>query len=124
TQPLNNAPVWRDVRSGDPDAYQTTQVRGVETNVLVQTQGEMWRRIRNGPITVFGGWLMIFAVAVLFAFFLWKGPIKVHGALTGRKILRLTQWDRTIHWTVAITWLILAISGFVLLFGKYVILPL
>ena len=47
-QPLNNAPVWREVRKGE-NPYQTTQVRGVETNVLVQTQGETWRQIRNGP---------------------------------------------------------------------------
>src|SRR5688572_768639 len=39
TQPLNNAPVWRDVRSGDINQYQTTQVRGIETNILVQTEG-------------------------------------------------------------------------------------
>src|SRR5688500_2416641 len=118
-QPLNSAPLWRDVRSGDVDENQTTQVRGRETNVLVQTQGEVWRRIRNGPIIVFGGALLIFAALVIFAFYLWKGPIKVHGKLTGRKILRLTSWDRTIHWTVAITWVALAISGVLLLFGKY-----
>ena len=124
TQPLNNAPVWRDVRSGDVDENQTTQVRGVETEVLVQTQGEVWRRVRNGPIVVFGGWLLIFAAVAIVAFYLWKGPLKVHGRLTGRKILRLTPWDRTIHWTVALTWVALAISGVLLLFGKYIVLPL
>jgi formate dehydrogenase subunit gamma len=123
-QPHNSAPLWRDVRSGDPDENQTTQVRGRETKVLVQTQGEIWRRIRNGPITVFGGWLIIFAVVVLAAFYFWKGPLKVHGKLTGRKIQRLTSWDRTIHWTVALTWIALAISGVLLLFGKYIVLPL
>lgn len=122
-QPLNNAPVWRDVRGG-AHPYQTTQVRGVETNVLVQTQGEIWRQIRNGPVTIYGGWLIILAALALLGFYLWKGPIKVHGQLTGRKIQRLSPWDRTIHWTVAISWLILAISGVVLLFGKYVVLPM
>jgi formate dehydrogenase subunit gamma len=123
TQPLNNAPVWRDVRGGE-NPNQTTQVRGIETNVLVQSQGEIWRQIRNGPITVYGGWLLIAILLAILAFFLWKGPIKVHGQLTGRKILRFTTWDRTIHWTVAISWVILAVSGIVLLFGKYVVLPL
>ena len=124
TQPLNNAPVWRDVRSSETPGYQTTQVRGIETNVLVQTQGEIWRQIRNGPITVYGGWLIIAVLAAILAFYLWKGPIKVHGQLTGRKIRRFSAWDRTMHWTVAISWAILAISGLVLLFGKYVVLPL
>ena len=36
-QPLNNAPVWREVRKGE-NPYQTTQVRGIEPNVLVQSQ--------------------------------------------------------------------------------------
>ncbi len=45
TQPLNNAPVWRDVRGGE-NPYQTTQVRGIETNVLVQSRGETWRQLR------------------------------------------------------------------------------
>src|SRR5687767_4594011 len=67
SQPLNNAPVWRDVRSGEtPEGVaarpnQTTQVRGIETDVLVQTGGEIWRQIRNGPVTVYGGWLFVLA---------------------------------------------------------------
>jgi formate dehydrogenase subunit gamma len=122
-QPLNNAPVWRDVRSGE-NPFQTTQVRGIETNVLIQSEGEIWRQIRNGPITVYGGWLLVAILLAILVFFLWKGPIKVHGQLTGRKIQRFSAWDRTIHWTVAISWIILAISGLILLFGKYVVLPL
>ena len=124
SQPLNNAPFWRDVRSTETSPSQTTQVRGIETNVLVQTQGEIWRQIRNGPVIVYGGWLLIAILLAILAFYLWKGPLKVHGPLTGRKILRFTTWDRTIHWTVAISWVILAISGLVLLFGKYVVLPM
>jgi formate dehydrogenase subunit gamma len=122
-QPLNNAPVWRDVRGGE-NPYQTTQVRGIETNVLIQSEGEIWRQIRNGPITVYGGWLLVLILLAILAFFLWKGPIKVHGQPTGRKIQRFSTWDRTIHWTVAISWVILAISGLILLFGKYVVLPM
>jgi formate dehydrogenase subunit gamma len=121
-QPLNNAPVWRDVRGGE-NPFQTTQVRGIETNVLVQTEGEIWRQIRNGPITIYGGWLLIAILLAILAFYLWKGPISLHGQPTGRKIQRLSPWDRTIHWTVAITWVILAVSGLILLFGKYVVLP-
>jgi formate dehydrogenase subunit gamma len=122
-QPLNNAPVWRDVRGGE-NPFQTTQVRGIETNVLIQSEGEIWRRIRNGPITVYGGWLLVLILVAILAFYLSKGPIKVHGQLTGRKIQRFSTWDRTIHWTVAISWVILAISGLILLFGKYVVLPI
>jgi formate dehydrogenase subunit gamma len=122
TQPLNNAPVWRDVRRGD-NPYQTTQVRGIETNVLVQTEGEIWRQLRNGPVTVYGGWLMIL-VAVAIGLFYWrKGPMKLHGQPTGRLIERFTAWERILHWTTAIAFVILAVSGIVILFGRYVLLP-
>src|SRR3970282_1302434 len=96
TQPLNNAPLWREVRKGE-NPYQTTQVRGIETNVLVQTEGQIWREIRNGPVTIYGGWRLVLVPLLILGYYLWKGPLKVHGRLTGRKIQRLSNWDRTIH---------------------------
>ncbi|HYC48871.1 MAG TPA: formate dehydrogenase subunit gamma [Burkholderiales bacterium] len=123
TQPLNNAPVMRDIRSGEINPYQTTQVRGVETNVLIQTEGEIWRRIRNGPLTVYGGWLVVLVVVAIGLFYWRRGRIRLHEPRTGRNILRFNAWERTVHWATAISFVILAISGLVLLFGKYVLLP-
>ncbi len=94
-QPLNNAPTWRDVRSGDTFV---TQVKGVETGILVQSRGEAWRTIRNQYITPYGGLLLLAVPVLLLVVYLWKGAMKIGGPLTGRKILRLTSWDRAIHW--------------------------
>jgi formate dehydrogenase subunit gamma len=122
-QPLNNAPVWRDVRSGDVNAYQTTQVRGTETNVLIQSEGQIWREIRNGPITIYGGWLIVVIAVVIGLFYAWKGPLKVHEKPTGRMIERFNAWERIVHWTTAISFVVLALSGIVMLFGKHILLP-
>jgi formate dehydrogenase subunit gamma len=122
TQPLNNAPVWTDVRRGD-NPYQTTQVRGIETSVLVQTQGEIWRQIRNGPITVYGGWLILAICAIIAAIYFLKGPIKLHGKPSGRMIERFNSVERVAHWTVAISFCLLGVTGLIILFGKYVLLP-
>lgn len=124
TQPLNNAPVWRDVRSGDVNAYQTTQVRGIETNVLIQTEGEMWRRIRNGPVTVYGGWLVVLVFAAIALFYWRRGRIMLSEPKTGRVLVRFSAWERTIHWATAISFVILAVTGMITLFGRYVVLPL
>jgi hypothetical protein len=43
TQPLNNQPVWSEIRSGAP---QVTTVRGRETNILIQPEGQTWRAVR------------------------------------------------------------------------------
>ena len=96
TQPGNNAPVWREIRSGDP-AY--TSIPGREVNVLIQptmklpgqpalTGGEAWRLFRNGVITPIGGWLLAAVVVLIGAFYAWKGPVKVHDKPTGRLIER------------------------------------
>jgi len=62
SQPGNNAPVWRDVRSGREEY---TSIKGRETGVLVQTYGETWRQLRNAWITPIGGWLIALIAAVI-----------------------------------------------------------
>ena len=131
-QPGNNAPVWREVRSGESNY---TSIKGPETGVLIQQQakffgqdtmstaGEAWRKYRNGPVTFYGGLLIVIAAAALGAFYLWKGPIKLHEPPTGRMILRFNVLERWAHWSMAISFCALGVSGLVILFGKHVLLP-
>ncbi len=123
TQPGNNAPFWGDVRGGE-NKYQTTQVRGIESGVLVQTAGETWRQLRNGPITLYGGWLLVLVAAAIGAFYRWKGPIKLHGTPSGKQLLRFGSWDRMVHWGAAISFVLLAVTGLIILFGKHILLPI
>lgn len=120
SQPYNNAPVWREVRSGQE---QYTSVKGPETGVLVQTYGETWRQLKNGWITPLVGWLVA-AVAVIIGMFYWgRGSIKIEGAPTGRLIERFTPLERYTHWVMGISFAILGISGLIMMLGKYVLLP-
>jgi formate dehydrogenase subunit gamma len=116
----NNPPAWADV-SGKA---QYASVPGRETNVLIQGAGHEWRKLRNGPVTFYGGIVLLIPLAILLVFFLAKGPIKVHDPLTGRQIERFSSVERVAHWTMAISFVVLAITGIVILFGKYIILPL
>lgn len=120
TQPLNNAPLWKEIRSGIP---QTTSLPGRETNILIQPEGQTWRAMRVPLITV-GGFLFAFTLLGLLGFYLWRGPIRLHGTPTGRLIERFTVVERIVHWTVAITFTTLAVTGVILTFGKTVLLPL
>src|SRR4051812_35627186 len=96
TQPGNNAPFWRDVREPKVAPYQTTQVRGVETNVLVQPSGQSWRQLRP-PIALAGGLLIAAAMLAVFAFYWWRGSIGVHAPATGRLIKRFSDVERFTH---------------------------
>ncbi|MGH8737937.1 MAG: formate dehydrogenase subunit gamma [Burkholderiales bacterium] len=130
-QPGNNAPVWR---AANGQSNHIT-VPGREMGVLIQgplrfpgqsafaTAGEAWRNFRNGPLTLYGGWLLIVAAAVILVYYLVRGAIKLKNAPTGRLIERFSSLERIIHWSTAITFVILALSGLTILFGKFVLLP-
>jgi len=122
TQPGNNAPFYREVRKGENPPYQTTQVRGVETNMLVQPSGQSWRQLRP-PIALTGGLLIATALLAVFGFYWWRGSIGVHDPATGRLIKRFSEAERFTHWTVAISVCVLAITGLIISFGKYMLLP-
>jgi formate dehydrogenase subunit gamma len=127
-QPGNNQPVWNAVKSG---ASGYTSLPGAEMGVLIQpnvagtrtTAGQHWRELRNGRIATIGGWVLVGLLGLVTLFYLWKGTIKVKEAPTGRLIERFTPFERVAHWSTAISFSILAISGLILAFGKYVLLP-
>src|SRR2546427_670233 len=122
TQPGNNSDVWREVRSGQPQ-FTTTTVKGRETEILVQSWGETWRRIRNGPMTFYGGWLMVLVILIIGGLYAWKGPVKLDEPRSGRLLVRFSALEMTVHWTAAISFCVLALSGLTMLFGKHVLLP-
>ncbi len=116
----NNPPKWSDVEQ----KAQYASVPGREMNVLVEDNGQAWRAMRNGPVTFYGGILLLIVPTLLLLFFFIKGPFKLNDSPTGRLVERFNSAERMTHWTVAISFVLLAITGIVILFGKYVLLPI
>ncbi len=111
---------WRDVRSAD-QGY--TAVRGQETGVLIQSRGETWREVRNGPVMILGAVMVLGMLLMLLAYQLIKGGAKLEHR-TGRKVLRWAMSDRVLHWYTAVLFIVLAITGFSLLWGRSVLIPI
>lgn len=133
-QPGNNAPVWRDVGAGATGYSSLPKSQAPEAGNLVQpfvqypgsrltTAGEAWRQVRNNWLIPYGGALLLITALAIAMFYFSKGTIKLHGAETGRKIERFTPFERSAHWTNAIAFVILAVSGLIMAFGKYFLLP-
>jgi len=116
----NKPPAWSDVST----TAQYASVPGRETNVLIQGAGHEWRKLRNGPITFYGGIILLIPLVILVLFYLAKGPIKTHDPLTGRLIERFSSVERVAHWTMGLSFVVLALTGIVILFGKHIILPI
>lgn len=134
TQPGNNAPFWRAVReSGQQAGY--SSLPGAEKGVLIQSQvqypgsrlttaGEAWRQVRNQWLIPYGGSLL-FIVALALGLFYWRiGPLGGHSKDTGKLIERFTPFERAAHWSNAGAFVVLAISGLVMAFGKFTLLPI
>ena len=133
SQPGNNAPLWRAVRDSGPQPG-VTSLPGAEMGVLVQpfvqypgsriaSAGEAWRQVRNSWIIPYGGALLLIAAGAVGIFYWRKGPLGGHLPDTGRKIERFTPFERSAHWANAGAFVLLAVSGIVMAFGKFFLLP-
>lgn len=133
-QPGNNSPMWRDVKQGLAGYTSLPASQAPEAGVLIQPQvqypgsrlttaGEAWRQVRNNWIIPYGAALLAIILLACAIFYFSKGTIELHGAETGRKVERFTPFERAAHWTNAIAFCVLAISGIVMAFGKFFLLP-
>jgi formate dehydrogenase subunit gamma len=133
SQPGNNAPMWRAVRESGTQPG-TSNLPGTEMGVLIQpftqypgsaytTAGEAWRQVRNNWIIPYGGALLLIAIANMLLVYWVKGPFGGPVKDTGRKIERFTPYERVLHWAAAISFAVLGISGAVMAFGKFFLLP-
>lgn len=134
-QPGNNAPVWRQVGQGATGVTTLPYSQAPEAGNMVQrfvqypgssltNAGEAWRQVRNNLIIPYGGSLILIALVALGLFYWRKGTIELHGDETGKKIERFTYFERAAHWTNAIAFCCLAISGIIMAFGKFFLLPI
>ncbi|MGH1406940.1 MAG: formate dehydrogenase subunit gamma [Rhodomicrobiaceae bacterium] len=117
----SDSDTWRAIRHG---VKGNVSIPDTKAGVLVQDSGESYRAIRNGPLFSYLGFSMLATLILLAIFFAWRGKIKVDKGLSGRKIKRFSTIERTGHWLMAISFIILGISGLNITFGKSVILPI
>ena len=133
-QPGNNAPIWRQVGAGATGTSSLPVSQAPEAGNLIQpfvqypgsrltTAGEAWRQVRNNWLIPYGGSLLLIVVLAIGIFYMGKGTIRQHGADTGRKIERFTPFERAAHWSNAAAFCVLAVSGIVMAFGKFFLLP-
>jgi formate dehydrogenase subunit gamma len=116
----NNPPkAWEPLS----ETRQYASIPGVETNRLIQGAGREWRALRNGPVTQLGGWFLVLVLAAILLFYFIKGTIRLKEPRTGRLIERFNAVERVSHWTMAISFIFLALTGIVIFWGKHIVLP-
>lgn len=125
TKVLNPAAeLWRDVRQRYAPSSGTTQVKGVDTGVLINTNGDRWRKFRITQLIPIGGYVLGGVLVALALFYMVRGRVPVEGGLSDSKLPRYTNYERMIHWFIAGIFLFLALTGLILLFGRPLLIPL
>jgi len=112
---------WRAVRDGDRG--DTTSSGPYTTNTFIQNGGQNFRMLRNGPLVSYGAGLMALMLASIIVFFAVRGRIRVHGGRSGERVPRFTLTDRVLHWSVVVLFLLLAITGLILMYGRAMLIP-
>ncbi|MCP4331462.1 MAG: formate dehydrogenase subunit gamma [Gammaproteobacteria bacterium] len=122
TNPGND--LWREVRQRDLPVTGTSQVKGVDSGVLINVEGDRWARFRIDNPVRHAPTLLVAVVLVLLAFYVLRGKVGIEGGLSGRMVFRFTDYERSLHWCLAIVFLFLAITGLILLLGRTLMIPL
>lgn len=91
---------------------------------LINPENRSWAALQGQTLHTITIVAILGMVALLLVFFLIRGRIRVESGFSGRKILRFNTIERFAHWTLATTFIILALTGLNLIFGRSVILPL
>jgi formate dehydrogenase subunit gamma len=116
--------LWNEVRQRAGPADATTQARGVESAVMINQVGERWREFRSEMLVPAGAWLLLGTLALLALFRILRGRIPLEGGRSGQLVPRFSVNQRVVHWFAAILFVFLAVTGLILLYGRFVLIPL
>jgi len=92
--------------------------------VLIQPAGREWRQFHEVTLRIIGAVAILGMLAVLVIFYLWRGMVRLEAGRSGRTIVRFNAFERAVHWMTATCFVILAISGLNITFGRPLLLPL
>ncbi len=117
----SRADIWRAIRQGERGTVAAPNAAGGQ---LVQSEGEAWRELRLGAYKLWAGWILLGAVGLVALFFALRGRVPIEGGPAGTTIRRFNGIERFAHWLTATTFIVLALTGLNLMFGRTLLLPL
>ena len=102
-------------RSSIPDTKSCT---------LEQPAGRDWRHFHEVTLRVIGAVAILGILALLVVFYLARHGAHRKACCSGRTVVRFNAAERFVHWMTASCFIVLALSGLNITFGKPLLLPL
>jgi formate dehydrogenase subunit gamma len=89
-----------------------------------QPAGRDWRHFHEVTLRWIGGIAIVGMLALLVLFYLMRGMVRIESGRSGRVLVRFSAFERLVHWMTAACFIILALTGLNITFGKSLLLPL
>ena len=108
--------------------FQRIQGRGTipdtKSYVIEQPAGRDWRQFHQITLRWVGAISIVGMLVLLVVFYLVRGMVRLESGRSGRVLVRFSAFERFVHWMTATCFIILALSGLNITFGKPLLLPL
>jgi len=95
-----------------------------KSGTLIQPAGQSWRHFHEVTLHWLGAIAILGMLALLVLFYLVRGMVRIEAGRSGRTITRFNAFERAVHWMTATCFIVLALSGLNISFGKTLLLPL
>jgi formate dehydrogenase subunit gamma len=92
--------------------------------VVEQPAGRDWREFHEVTLRWIGAIAILGMLVLLIGFYAYRGSIKIDSGKSGRTITRFNGVERFTHWLTAGSFVLLALTGLNITFGKPLLLPL
>ncbi len=112
--------LWRAVREG---ASFSTSGQNPLGGQLIQAEGHGWELTRNGPLAMYTAMALTGTLILLSLFYALRGRVRIDAGPCGQTITRFGLLERSAHWLLASSFIVLALTGLNLLLGRTVLLP-
>ncbi len=120
--------LWRAVRqrqfNGDVDINTSSQVKGVNSGLLINAEGDKWRHLRKQKLIPYSAYFILGVIVCIALLFPIIRRVKIPNGRSGKKVSRLSGMQRFSHWFMVVLVVLLAFTGLLLLFGRHLIIPL
>ncbi len=119
----SDSDIWRAIRQGAEGLPSSSEVTN---GVLINAEGVWWSELRRpeGPLIWYGAVGLSAILSAVLLFFVIRGRLRIEGGLSGRSIPRFSLAQRVVHWVMAGLFLLLGVTGLLLLFGRPFLIPL
>jgi formate dehydrogenase subunit gamma len=128
-QPTSVNPTASSVKE-DQLLRQLGQIQGrgtipdTKSYTIEHPAGRDWRHFHEVTLHWIGAVAILGMVVLLVVFYLVRGMVRLESGRSGRTIVRFNAFERFVHWMTAACFVVLAITGLNITFGRVLLLPL